>query len=113
MLNFAPFSPGSTPGKPWAVLSCPFGAPKGGHPGILSLRPFRAQGRSLPPPGVSSPLIAKPLEALLWKQHERRSDNERWHQGSEKEVQRRDPTFSKSRREDGLTGWVWRVGDDR
>jgi len=43
----------------------------------------------------------------LWKEHKRCSGDQGRHQGSEKKVQRRNPGFSESRREDGLTRWVW------
>ena len=46
----------------------------------------------------------------LWKQHKRCSGDQRRHQGSEEEVQRRNSGLPKSRREDRLTGWIWRVG---
>ena len=46
----------------------------------------------------------------LWKQHKRCSGDQRRHQGSEEEVQRRNSGLPKARREDRLTGWIWRVG---
>jgi hypothetical protein len=48
--------------------------------------------------------------APLMKQHKRCSVDERRHQGSEKEIERRNSGLSKSRGEDRLTRRIWRVG---